>query len=231
MASLISDWLRHIWLLLCIRWTELDETWLETRWSRVVWKTKMTGLASDCLRHFRHLLWKGWMEFNDTLQEARSQRPLPSLCFLVNRQTNNQKASDGPRHFLFLLRKRLMEFNRTSQEARSTKFVFFGRSANQDGHPDLLRHSRLLLFKPLNGIQRSLTGGNFSTFSAKFVFKSDRYQHVFYSKMMTYSRARFWSFGPLVYISAWIWRYFIIIFYFSAWTCFYKNALLTRKKS
>ena len=45
-------------------------------------KNKMAALASDWLRHFRLLLWNRWTEFNKTWQEARSQRPLPSLCFL-----------------------------------------------------------------------------------------------------------------------------------------------------
>ena len=45
-------------------------------------KNKMAALASDWLRHFRLLLWNCWTEFNETWQEARSQRPLPSLCFL-----------------------------------------------------------------------------------------------------------------------------------------------------
>ena len=45
-------------------------------------KYKMAALASDWLRHFRLLLWNHWTEFNETWQEARSQRPLPSLCFL-----------------------------------------------------------------------------------------------------------------------------------------------------
>ena len=39
-------------------------------------------LASDWLRHFQLLLWNRWTECNETWQEARSQRPLPSLCFL-----------------------------------------------------------------------------------------------------------------------------------------------------
>ena len=45
-------------------------------------KNKMATLASDWLRHFRLLFWNRWMEFDETWQEARSQRPLPSLCFL-----------------------------------------------------------------------------------------------------------------------------------------------------
>ena len=39
--------------------------------------------ASDWLRHFR-LVWNRCTEFNETWQEARSQRPLPSLCFLAH---------------------------------------------------------------------------------------------------------------------------------------------------
>ena len=45
-------------------------------------KNKMAALASDWLRHFRLLLWDRWTKFNETWLEARSQRPLPSLCFL-----------------------------------------------------------------------------------------------------------------------------------------------------
>ena len=46
------------------------------------WKNKMTAPASDWPRHFRFLLWNCWTEFNKTWREARSQRTLPSLCFL-----------------------------------------------------------------------------------------------------------------------------------------------------
>ena len=45
-------------------------------------KNKMVAPASDWLNHFRLLLWNRWTEFDETWQEARSQRPLPSLCFL-----------------------------------------------------------------------------------------------------------------------------------------------------
>ena len=45
-------------------------------------KNKMATLASYWLSHFRLLLWNRWREINETWQEARSQRPLPSLCFL-----------------------------------------------------------------------------------------------------------------------------------------------------
>ena len=92
-------------------------------------KNKMAALASDWLRHFRLLLWNHWMEFNETWQEARSQRPLPSLCFL-------------------------------------------GRSEKQDGRPGLWLAETFSTspLKPLNGIQRNLTGSKISTSSTKFVF-------------------------------------------------------------
>ena len=45
-------------------------------------KNKMAALASDWLIHFRLFLWNRWTELNETWQEDRSQRPLPSSCFL-----------------------------------------------------------------------------------------------------------------------------------------------------
>ena len=92
-------------------------------------KNKMAVLASDWLRHFRLLLWNRWTEFNETWQKTRSQRPLPSLCFL-------------------------------------------GRSEKQDGRPGLWLAETFLTspLKPLNGIQRNLTGSKISTSSTKFVF-------------------------------------------------------------
>ena len=79
--------------------------------------------------HFRLLLWNHWTEFNETWQEARTQRPLPSLCFL-------------------------------------------GRSEKQDGRPGLWLAETFSTspLKPLNGIQRNLTGSKISTSSTKFVF-------------------------------------------------------------
>ena len=45
-------------------------------------KNKMAARASDWLRHSRLHLWNRWTVCNKTWQEERSQRPLPSLCFL-----------------------------------------------------------------------------------------------------------------------------------------------------
>ena len=81
--------------------------------------------------HFRLLLWNRWRESNETWQEARSQRPLPSLCFL-----GRSEKQDG-RPGLWLAEtfstsplKRLngIQQNLTGSKIStpSTKFVFFG---------------------------------------------------------------------------------------------------------
>ena len=79
-------------------------------------------------------------------------------------------------HFRLLLWNRWMEFNETWQEARSQRplpsLCFTGRSEKQDGRPGLWLAETLSTspLKPLNGIQRNLTGSKISTSSTKFVF-------------------------------------------------------------
>ena len=127
--------------------------------------------------HFRLLLWNCWTEFNETWQEARSQRPLPSLGF-SSRSENKMAAmaSDWLRHFRLLLWDRWMEVNETWQEARSQRplpsLCFSGRSEKQDGRPGLWLAGTFSTspLKPLNGIQRNLTGSKISTSSTMFVF-------------------------------------------------------------
>ena len=84
-------------------------------------------------------------------------------------------ASDWLRHFHLLLWNCWTEFNETWQKARSQgplpSLCFSGWSEKQDGHPglwlaDIFSTSPL---KPLNGIQRNLTGSKISTSSTKFV--------------------------------------------------------------
>ena len=53
---------------------------------RADWINKMATPASDWPRHFQLLLWNRWTEFKETWQEARSQCPLPSLGFSVDRK-------------------------------------------------------------------------------------------------------------------------------------------------
>ena len=97
---------------------------------RVDQKNKMATLASDWLRHFRLLLWNRWTEFNETWEEARSQRPLPSLCFLGR----SEKQDGHPclwlaETFSTSSLKPLNRIQRNLTESKistsSTKFVFF----------------------------------------------------------------------------------------------------------
>ena len=85
-------------------------------------------------------------------------------------------ASDWLRHFRLLLWNSWTEFNETCQEARSQRplpsLCFSGRSEKQDGRPGLWLAETFSTspLKPLNGIQRNLTGSKISTSSTKFVF-------------------------------------------------------------
>ena len=85
-------------------------------------------------------------------------------------------ASDLLRHFRLLHWNRLTEFNETWQEASSQRplpsLCFSGRSEKQDGRPGLWLAETFSTspLKPLNGIQRNLTGSKISTSSTKFVF-------------------------------------------------------------
>ena len=79
-------------------------------------------------------------------------------------------------HFRLLLWNPWMEFNETWQEARSQRplpsLCFSGWSEKQDGRPGLWLAETFSTspLKPLNGIQRNLTGSKISTSSTKFVF-------------------------------------------------------------
>ena len=94
-------------------------------------KNKMAALASDWLRHFRLLLWNRWTEFNETCQEARSQRPLPSLCFLDRSEKQDGRPgfwlagtfSTSPLKPLNGIQGNL---SGSKISTSSTKFVFFG---------------------------------------------------------------------------------------------------------
>ena len=85
-------------------------------------------------------------------------------------------ASDWLRHFRLRLWNCWMEFNETWQEARSQRplpsLCFSGRSEKQDGRPGLWLAETLSTspLKPLNGIQRNLTGSKIIMSSTKFVF-------------------------------------------------------------
>ena len=79
-------------------------------------------------------------------------------------------------HFRLLLWNRWTEFNQTWQKARSQRplpsLCFSGRLEKQDGRPGLWLAETFSTspLKPLNGIQRNLTGSKILTSSTKFVF-------------------------------------------------------------
>ena len=85
-------------------------------------------------------------------------------------------ASHWLRHFRLLLQNRWTEFNETWQGARSQRHLpslcLSGWSEKQDGRPGLWLAETFSTspLKPLNGIQRNLTGSKISTSSTKFVF-------------------------------------------------------------
>ena len=84
--------------------------------------------------------------------------------------------SDWLRHFRLLLWNRWTEFNETWQQARSQSplpsLCFSGRSEKKDGRLGLWLAETFSTspLKPLNGIQRNLTGSKLSMPSTTFVF-------------------------------------------------------------
>ena len=118
-------------------------------------------------------------EQNSTkLDRKQDLNVLYQVCVFQADRKNKMAAlaSDWLRHFRLLLWNRWTEFNETWQEARSKRplpsLCFSGRSEKQDGRPGLWLAETFSTspLKPLNGIQRNLTGSKISTSSTKFVF-------------------------------------------------------------
>ena len=118
-------------------------------------------------------------ERNSTkLDRMQDLNVLYQVCVFPADRKNKMAAlaSDWLRHFRLLLWNRWTEFNETWQEARSQLLLpslcFSGRSEKQDGRPGLWLAETFLTspLKPLNQIQRNLTGSKISTSSTKFVF-------------------------------------------------------------
>ena len=145
-------------------------------------KNKMTALASDWLRHFR-LLWNHWIEFNETWQGSKISTSSTKFVFFwpIEKKTKmTALASNWLKHFLLLLWNCGTEFNETWQESRSQRpllkvcvFRLIGKIRWRLAFwlAETFSHSSL---KPLNGIQRNLTGIKNSTSSTKLVFFSGR---------------------------------------------------------
>ena len=121
----------------------------------------------------------GTAERNSTkLYRKQDLNLLYQVCVFRTDRKNKMAAlaSDWLRHFRLLLWNRWTEFNETWQEARSQhplpSLCFSGWSEKQDGRPGLWLAETFSTspLKPLNGIQRNLTGSKISTSSTKFVF-------------------------------------------------------------
>ena len=106
-------------------------------------------------------------EQNSTkLDRKQDLNALYQVCVFRADRKNKMAAlaSDWLRHFRLLLWNRWTEFNETWQEARSQSplqsLCFSGRSEKQDGRPGLWLAETFSTspLKPLNGIQRNLTG-------------------------------------------------------------------------
>ena len=118
-------------------------------------------------------------ERNSTkLERMQDVNVLYQVCVFRADRKNKMAAlaSDWLRHFRLLLWNRWTEFNETWQEARSQPSLpsvcISGRSEKQDGRPGLWLATTFSTspLKPLNGIQRNLTGSNNSMSCTKFVF-------------------------------------------------------------
>ena len=186
MAALASDWLRRFWLLLWNRWTEFNETWQEARSQCILPSLCFSGRSEK--QDGRPGLWLAEIFSTSPLKPLNGiQRNLTgskistsSTKFLFFQADQKNKmvtlVSDWLRHFRLLFWNRWTEFNETWQEARSQhplpSLCFSGRSKKQDGRPGLWLAEIFSTspLKPLNGIQRNLTGSKISTSSTKFVF-------------------------------------------------------------
>ena len=185
-AALASDLLRHFQLLLWNGWTEFNETWQEARSQRPLPSLCFSSRSEK--QNGRPGLWMAETFSTSPLKPLnRIQRNLtgskistPSTKFVFFGPIRKTKWPPWPldwlRHFRLLLWNRWTEFNETWQEARSQRplpsLCFSGRSEKQDGRPGLWLAETFSTspLKPLNGIQRNLTGSNISTLSTKFVF-------------------------------------------------------------
>ena len=142
---------------------------------------------------FRKTRWPPWpligwniFDFSSETAEHNSTKfdrkqdlnVLYQVCvFRANRKIKMAAlASDWLRYFRLFLWNRWTEFNKTWQEARSQRplpsLCISGRLEKQDGRPGLWLAETFSTspLKPLNGMQRNLTGSKISTSSTKFVF-------------------------------------------------------------
>ena len=184
-ASVVRK-LSHFRLLLWNRWTEFNRNLTGSKISTSSTKFVFFGPIGKTIWPPWPLI--GWdiFDFSSETAEQNSTKldrkqdlnVLYQVWFFWADRKNNMAAlaSDWLRHFRLLLWNRWTEFNETVQEARYRRPVpslcFSGLSEKQDGRPGLWLAETFWTsaLKPLNGIQRNLTGSKISTSSTKFVF-------------------------------------------------------------
>ena len=178
--------LRYIWLLLWNRWIEFKRTWQEARTQHPLTSLCFSGRSEK--QDGRPDLW---------LAETFSTFPLKPIN-RIQWNLTGRKISTSSTKFVFfvpigktrwppwpLIGWDIFHFSSEIAELNSRKLdlkqdlnvlyqvcVFLGRSEKQDGCPDLWLAKTFLTspLKPLNRIQRNLTGSKISTSSTKFVF-------------------------------------------------------------
>ena len=181
-------WTVQVWLLYhhlnFIYWT-FKCTWAEGSsallWSRIVRRPSIRrpSVRPSSLTFHIFDFSSETTEWSSTkLDRKQDLNVLYQVCvFRVDRKNKMAAlASDWLRHFRLLLWNCWREFNETWQEARSQRplpsLCFSGRSEKHDGRPGLWLAETFLTspLKPLNGVQRNLTGSKISMSSTKFVF-------------------------------------------------------------
>ena len=186
MAALASDWLRHFRLLLWHCWMEFNETWQEARSQHPLPSFCFSGRSEK--QDGCPGLW---------LAETFSTSPLKPRNG-IQRNLRGSKISKPSTKYVFfgpigktrwpprpLIGWDIFDFSVETAERNSTNLdrkqdlkalyqvcVFLGRLEKQDCRPGLWFAETFSTspLKPLNGIQRNLTGSKISKPSTKFVF-------------------------------------------------------------
>ena len=186
MAVLSSDWLRYFRLPLWNRWMEFNKTSYEARSQRPLPSLCFSGRSEK--QDGRPGLW---------LAETFSTPPLKPLNG-IQQNLIGSKISTSSAKFVFfgligktrwppwrLIGWDIFDFSSETAEWNSTKLhmkqdlnvlyqvcVFLADRKKQDGRPGLWLAETFSTspLKPLNGIQRNLTGSKISTSSSEFVF-------------------------------------------------------------
>ena len=186
MAALASDWLRHFRLLLWNCRTEFNEIWQEASSQRPLPSLCFLGRSEK--QDGRPGLW---------LAETFSTSPLTPMNGIQLILTGSKISTSSTKFVFFepigktrwppwpLIGWDIFDFSSETAERNSTKLdrkqdlnvlyqvcIFSGQSEKQDGRPGLWLAETFSTFplKPMNGVQRNLTGSNISTSSTKFVF-------------------------------------------------------------